>query len=614
MSAHPYDQDPGLVKARYTTSSFPLEYSYPVWTNPQVLDFIEEWQTIRDCAAGERRIKEKGQDYLKPLQEMTREEYNGYLSRAVFFNMTGRTINALTGIVFNRDPQIKNLPKKLEKAFKAPTKNGISFEAFIKKVCRELITLGRYGVLVDMDKSGGDPYFTGYTAENILEWQEININGRLVPCEVVVREMSQHRSPQFGGGRITVYTYRRLVLEWDSERDRIIYVQYVYTGDAATLDVTTTTPERIVPMRNGVPLNRIPFIPLGAIDNSYDIDRSPIADIASLNIAHYRSYAQLEQSRFFTAMPIYYVQTGNGNTQAEYKIGSSMVWEVAVGEKPGILEMNGHGLGGLVTACEQKEDQISALGGRLMSNQSRSTAESDNALKLKEGNERSILLNIVFSVSEGMTWLLQLWAWWAGVDKVDELAVELNKEFLTDTLGARELRAVYAMYIDGVVPITVLHHYLQKAEVIPDWMDVDQFKSLLADEGEFKNQPDVIAKMKGYNTASDRQNTLLTRRELRNTEELARQAEVKAAEDARLRQELMETQERQAAADRATAAKEAEKQRVADAEEAQKQRDHQAEEAEKARKQAEKMADKAARNAAKVAAKKPAPGGGGAKK
>ena len=606
VSAHPYDNDPGLVKARYTASSFPLEYSYPTWTNPQVIEHIEEWQTIRDCAAGERRIKEKGADYLKPLQLMSQSDYAGFLSRAVFFNMTGRTINALTGIVFNRDPQIKNLPKKLEKAFKAPTKNGISFEAFIKKTCRELITLGRYGVLVDMDKNGGDPYFTGYTAEHILDWQEININGRLVPCEVVLREVRQVRADTFGAGRKMIYTIRRLCLEYDKARDRIIYVQYVYTGEESTMDVTTVIPERIVPTRNGVPLNRIPFIPLGAIDNSYEIDRSPIADIAALNISHYRSYAQLEQSRFFTAMPIYYVQTGTGNTQAEYKIGSSVVWEVAVGEKPGILEMNGHGLGGLVIACEQKEDQISALGGRLMSNQSRSTAESDNALKLKEGNERSILLNIVFSVSEGMTWLLQLWAWWAGVDKTDDLAVELNKEFLTDTLGARELRAVYAMYLDGVVPVTVLHHYLQKAEVIPDWMDVEQFKSLLQKEDEFQNQPDVIAKMKGYNTASERQNTLLTRRELRTSEELARQAEVKATEDARLRQELMEAQERQAAEDRRKAYEDSEKQRKADAEEAEKQRRFQAAEAEKARRQAEKMADKVAKNAAKA---KPAPGG-----
>lgn len=606
MSAHPYDNDPGLVKARYGAGSLPIEMSYPIWTHPQVMDYVGEWQEIRDCAAGERTIKAKGDTYLKPLQEMTGGEYAGYLSRAVFFNMTGRTVNALTGIVFNRDPQITGIPKKLEKAFKAPTKNGQTFGAFIKKVCRELITLGRYGVLVDMNTDGGDPYFTGYAAEHILDWQEISISGRLVPSEIVVREIQQVRGP-FGVGRKNTYTIRRLCLEFDKVRDNVIYVQYIYRGDDSNLDVSTITPERVVPTRNGVPLSRIPFLPLGSIDNSYDIDRSPIADIASLNIAHYRSYAQLEQSRFFTAMPIYYVQTSIGNTQTEYKIGSSMVWEVAVGEKPGILEMNGHGLGGLVTACEQKEDQISALGGRLMANQSRSTAESDNALKLKEGNERSILLNIVFSVSEGMTKMLQTWAWWAGMDDVEKVSVELNKEFLTDTLGARELRAVYAMYLDGVVPVTVLHHYLQKAEVIPDWMPVEQFKGLLDKEDEFKNQPNVIAKMKGYDTSKERTDALLAKREMRLAETTAEETSVRAEEDISLKGTLQEQQAAEAERQRAADAEEAEAQRQHDAEEAEKARRHQAVEAEKGRQQAAKLAAQAAKN-------KPKPAPGGAKK
>ena len=606
MSAHPYDSDPGLAGRRnhLRTGRLPIEMTYPLWTHPQVLDHVADWQQIRDCSRGERIIKQKGTEYLRALDEMSPAEYDAYLDRAVFFNMTGRTINALTGIVFNRSPQVTGIPKKLESAFRLPTRNNISFDAFLKKVCRELVTLGRYGVLVDLDtdaKVNAVPYFVGFAAEHILDWQEIVIDGRLVPSEIVVREMREIRG-SFGTGKKTLTVYRRLVLEWSAQRNDFVYVQYIYETEGVTLDVETIVPNRVVPTRNGVPFNRIPFVFLGAIDNTPDIDRSPLADIAALNIAHYRSYAQLEHSRFYTAMPIFYAQVPTGNAERTYRVGSSVVWEVAPGERPGILEMNGHGLNGLIDACEQKEDQISALGGRLMSNQSRSTAESDNALKLKEGNERSILLNIVFSVSEGMTEILRKWVWWAGVDKVDDVEIELNKEFLTDTLGARELRAVYAMYLDGVVPLTVLHHYLQKAEVIPDWMDVDTFKSLLDDESEFKNQPDVIASMKGYATAKDRTDARLTRRELRTSEKLAEQSVETSKTQAELTRERLEF----------------------DAAEAEKERQHAEREAEKDRKLEKEKADKAAaaaKEAAKAAAKaKPAaapaprrPGGNGAR-
>ena len=607
MSAHPYDNDPGLAGTRMTnhTGRLPIEYTYPLWTHPQVLENCEDWQLIRDCVKGERTVKAQARKYLPALDEMTKDEYNAYLDRAVYFNMTGRTVSALTGIVFNRSAQVNGVPKKLEKAFRLPTRTNISFDAFLKKACRELITLGRYGVLVDLDTketANAVPYFVGFSAEHILDWEQIVIDGRLVNSEIVVREMREVRGA-FGEAKKVHTTYRRLVLEFSAERNDFIYVQYIYETEGVTLDVSTLVPRRIVPTRNGVPFNRIPFVFLGAIDNTPDIDRSPIVDIATLNVSHYRSYAQLEHSRFFTAMPVFYAQVPNSSKSLPtYRIGSSVVWEVAPGEKPGILEMNGHGLGGLVTACEQKEDQISALGGRLMSNQSRSTAESDNALKLKEGNERSILLNIVFSVSEGMTEALKVWVYWAGIDNVETVEVELNKEFLTDTLGARELRAVYAMYIDGVVPVTVLHFYLQKAEVIPDWMDVDTFKSLLSDESEFKNQPDVIAKMKGYNTAKDRTDARLTRRDMRNTETLTKQSE----QQIQLNKEL---EDQRLAAER----EEAEAQRAHEAAEAEKDRKLEEKKAEEQRKTAEKTAQaqaKAAAAAPKPAAAKPRPANG----
>lgn len=594
MSAHPYDNDPGLAnRAKVHRGRIPIELSYPVWTHPAVLDNVQEWQTIRDCVAGERTVKLKGTEYLRPLDEMSSSEYDSYLDRAVFFNMTGRTVNALTGIVFNRSPQVSGVPKKLEKAFRLPTRNNVSFDAFLKKTCRELVAMGRYGVLLDMDPNPAPnavPYFVGFAAEHILDWQESVIDGRLVPTEVVLREIREIRG-SFGAGRTTKTTYRRLALEWSQDRNNFVYVQYLYEVEGLTIDVDTVVPKRIVPTRHGVPFTRIPFVFLGAVDNTPDIDRSPIADIASLNIAHYRSYAQLEHSRFFTAMPVFYAQVPTGTAEPTYRIGSSVVWEVAPGEKPGILEMNGHGLSGLVEACEQKEDQISALGGRLMSAQSRSTAESDNALKLKEGNERSILLNIVFSVSEGMTEMLRQWLWWAGVDDPKDVEVELNKEFLTDTLGARELRAVYAMYIDGVVPLTVLHFYLQKAEVIPEWLDVDTFKGMLDDESEFRNNPDAIAKMKGYNTAKDRVEARLQKRTLRNDEKNTAIIEEQSKTSADLERERL----------------------AHEAEEAEKERQAAAAEAEKDRKLEKEKADQAAKTAAanaKAMANRPAPVGG----
>jgi hypothetical protein len=147
------------------------------------------------------------------------------------------------------------------------------------------------------------------------------------------------------------------------------------------------------------------------------------------------------------------------------------------------------------------------------------------------------------------------------------------------------------MYTDGVVPLTVLHFYLQKAEVIPEWLDVDLFKSMLDDESEFKNNPDAIAKMKGYNTAKDRVDARLQRRTLRNDEKITSITGEQVQTQADLERERLVHE-----------AEEAERQRLADAAEAEKDR--------KLEKEKADQAAKTAAAAAKAMASRPAPAPG----
>jgi hypothetical protein len=54
-------------------------------------------------------------------------------------------------------------------------------------------------------------------------------------------------------------------------------------------------------------MKRIPFRFFNATTNLGDIEKPPILDILTLNLSHYKTYAQLEHGRFYTANPVYYV-------------------------------------------------------------------------------------------------------------------------------------------------------------------------------------------------------------------------------------------------------------------------------------------------------------------
>lgn len=54
------------------------------------------------------------------------------------------------------------------------------------------------------------------------------------------------------------------------------------------------------------------------------------------------------------------------------------------------------------------------------------------------------------------------------------------------------------MYQDGILPIEVVYDYLKKAEVIPDWLELEEFKKLLASKNSFPNNPDAEANSRGF--------------------------------------------------------------------------------------------------------------------
>jgi len=512
-----------------------MYYEYPststvhtTFVHPEYQYWRDTWRTLRDCYVGEMEIKRKGDRYLPKLEDMTKEEYAAYVERAVFFNMTLRTLVGLLGTLFNRNPVVENMPPKLDTS--NCSKLNQTLMQFVREVARELIHMGRYGVLLDMDDQGKrPPYFAGYIAENIVDWTVREIEGRWVLTEIILRELRLARpilnpisltpagqilpnlthvemdtfsqdSAVTRAARRWIASYRVLRLEGDPDAPgEMIYRQYYHTSERGDASPEGTPYAKYTPTNRGRPFRFIPFMFFGPFDNKPDADKSPLLDIARLNVSHYRSYAQLEHGRFFTAMPIYYAQVPEGQNEGSYTIGSSVVWEVAKGDKPGILEFNGSGLKYLTEACDKKEDQIAALGGRLVGVERVSAGQSNNNLMLKEANEQALLLNVANVIDVGMTALIRWWAIWQDVSPEEAAIIgfETNKDFLLNKAGAREYRAIQMMYEAGIIPVEVLYDFLRRAEVVPDWMSMKDFTTSLKSADSFPNMADVRARQRG---------------------------------------------------------------------------------------------------------------------
>jgi hypothetical protein len=527
--------------------------------HPEYEYWRPDWQKIRDAVAGEREIKRKGATYLRPMKGSDRDQYAEYLDRAVFYNMSAQTLNGMVGQVFRRPPVVRNLPKvgvitgvaadgtqevispgsDLETQLKRFAKDGTSHQGFAKTVASEQIAMGRFGALVDVAKAATNTsprsYVVGYAAENIVDWTVEEVAGFYMVTRVLLREferVDEHATPSQNNpwigregqasdnprragardrnaanrkaaqARPTRFTssytyrtiYRELCLEIQADGARI-YKQYVYVEDPLGRARDTYTPTV-----RGVPLPFIPFVFFGSQSNAPDCEKPPLLDIVDLNIKHYRTYAELEYGRFFTALPTYYAPGNADNDAAEYHIGPGNVWEVPPDQIPGILEFKGEGLKTLERALNEKEGQIAAIGGRLMPGMSKSVSESDNQSALREANEQSLLLNVMMALEEGMTTLVRYWLMFRDVPlrTTEKLRYECDATFLTVSVDARTMRAIQQLYEAGILPVEGVYENFVRNGILPSSLSLEDFVAKLQNPDSFIGLPDVAAMRRGF--------------------------------------------------------------------------------------------------------------------
>ena len=67
-------------------------------------EWCERWQKIRAAVSGQHEVRKLKEKVLPKLNGHDDREYQAYLKGAVYTNYTGRTLEALLGMVFRKEP------------------------------------------------------------------------------------------------------------------------------------------------------------------------------------------------------------------------------------------------------------------------------------------------------------------------------------------------------------------------------------------------------------------------------------------------------------------------------------------------------------------------------
>ena len=419
-------------------------------THPLYDDSKEKWTRVRDSYLGSDAIKSKGEIYLPKLSSQEKGEYDAYVMRSMYVNAIKNTVQGLVGAVMRINPVI-NAPDRIMELAQDITGTGVSLNDFISNMLSEQLLMGRQGVMID--RTTERSYLSGYTTEQMTNWME---------DVIVLKETYLQQDLNDDYSQSYEVQYRELLIDEDGK-----FLVRIWKDNEGW-----NVSEEIYPTKVGQALDMIPFVAISGNELNMNPTQPPLMSLVDTNLSMYRTSADLEHGRHFTALPTPYVTGIDGDS--ELRIGSGSAWILPdSSSKAGYLEFTGQGLQALEKAVEEKRSIMAGLGASLLQTQ-KNGVESAESLRLRQNSEASVLVGAVLSVQEGITKALSIMAEWEGVS--GDIEVELNTDFVDTKILPEELTALMGAWQSGAISHETFLHNMKKGEILPVEVTVEDEK------------------------------------------------------------------------------------------------------------------------------------------
>jgi hypothetical protein len=455
--------------------------------------YYDTWQQTRDAVKGSVAIKEKRARYLPVPDGETGSEgatnlryaneehkgtgtlrYRNYIKRAVYTNFTGRTKNALVGAVFRKDPTIV-VPAGLEYLIDDATGDGLSLSQLAKDELSNLLEVGRAGFLVDYPQADQGlsvedvdlldlrASIVPYTAEQIINWKLDAYGGRKLLTLIVLEEDYPDDDDEFGHEKKKQQRILRLSDEGYSQqiyRDEMPYTEQFFPTKA-----------------DGSKWFEIPFVFCGSKNNDASIDDAPLADIAEVNLAHYRNSADYEESCFITGQPTLFITHSLSAEQfAEYnpngiKLGSRAGHVLGETGAATLVQAEANNI--VREAMNSKLNEMVAIGARIVTD--RGQNETAEGARIRFASENSVLGDVVNNLSEALFTCIIWVGEFMGFDGDTEFY--LNTEFYDKSVDPQLIMSMVTLLDREIIGEADIFDRLKSAGLIEPGRTLDMVKS-----------------------------------------------------------------------------------------------------------------------------------------
>jgi hypothetical protein len=433
---------------------------------------------VRDCAEGPSKIRDAAQLYLPQDPAEKTDAYQSRLTRSVFFNVFGETVEALTGLVFAKDPMIgDDVPPVIVEHLENIDNAGTHFDVFAAELFQDALIAGHNGILVDFPNTGGTqtkapelmgevrPYWVPIRKEDIMSWRTDVILGKTVLTQIVFRECRSEAVGNFG--------------EVDVTRYRVLYRDENGAIRGALLRVMDDKKTVVTEREWDYPTQtEIPFAEdVTAGRKSMLESKPPLLDLAYKNVEHYQLCSDRATSVHMTCVPIW-VETGidpdptiNGQVAPQaISLGPNSARRFKnVGAKAGYQSHDGAALGEVTKVIIESKSDMAVLGLSMLSPQTR-VAETAEAKRMDKSASDSKLSKSARGLQDCLERALGFHAKYLKLP--DGGSISINRDFNATIMDAQTMTAWSNLATALGIPTRTMLDILQKGGLI-DKSDVE---------------------------------------------------------------------------------------------------------------------------------------------
>lgn len=473
-------------------------------THPQYDSMIYVWRLVRDFVGGQSFVKRQNTLYLPIPSAMTavaiapdtattaqqqqgREiggftpgstrsnftmidekipwfypsnlAYQSYLRRARVPDITSFALRGLLGIATRKKPTIE-LPDSIAYLEDNATSDGFDIYEMFSFIVGQILQTGRIGLLLNVTDDNKF-IFNMYSSDACLNWKEkVELGNRKLRFVVLQEDDQDTEDDPF----THEFDAKYLVLGTDDD-DK-------YKVDIFTEKQTGDDPQETKePKIQGLRTKEIPFIFIGSIDNTPDVDESPLQGVADLANQIYMKSADLSNAEFMTCNPTL-IMTGVDDDQTPRALGSNVVISISNHEADVFYtETDTSGLDHMLKHIESLTEEAAAFGATLLGARKKGV-ESEGAMKIHQSIGGATLHSAVVSAGSAIEKLLNLGLRWKGSS--DVAVFDPSVEFSDISIDSGLLTSMLKTYLQGGMSLETLVEYQRRSGLLEEGISVEE--------------------------------------------------------------------------------------------------------------------------------------------